>query len=87
MGGVDHDGRTEFTADGAGRRLGWIRGSEDVADLVHSANAFIDEGDAFFRAGLGPVGLRNIAGRVVPAIFAVSLAELRSESLWKVSPS
>ena len=63
MRGVDHDGGAEFAADGAGRRLGRIGRAEDVADFVHRANAFIDECDALFRAGLGPVGLRNFAGR------------------------
>ena len=49
--GVDHDVRAEFLADGSGRRLGGIGRPEDVANLVHRINAFIDERDALLGAG------------------------------------
>ena len=61
MSGVDHDGGAEFTTDGSGRCLGRIGRSENVTDFVHGTDAFVDERNAFFRAGLGPVGLWNFA--------------------------
>jgi len=64
VGGVDHDGRAEFAADGAWRRLGRVGGTEDIADLVHSADTFVNEGDTFLGAGFLPLGLRNLTRRM-----------------------
>ncbi len=52
MGGIDHDGGAEFAADGAWGRFGGVGGAEDFPDFADGVHAFIDEGDAFFGAGL-----------------------------------
>jgi len=52
MGGIDHDAGAEFASDGAGRGLGGVGRAEDIADLADGIGAFIDEGDAFFGAGI-----------------------------------
>lgn len=52
MGRVDHDGLTELAADGSRRRLGRIGWAEDVAGFADGIDALVDDGDAFFRAGL-----------------------------------
>src|SRR5437899_2666752 len=52
VGSVDHDGRTKFAADGAGRRFGRVGGAQHVADFANGLMTFVNDGDAFLRAGL-----------------------------------
>ena len=61
--GVDHDGRAEFAADGAGRRLGRIGRAKHVADFADGIHAFINQRDALFRAGPGPFFARQFGRR------------------------
>src|SRR5688500_2171996 len=52
VGRVDHDGRSEFTSNRAGRRLRGVGRAEHVSNLAHCFEPFVDNGDAFFAAGL-----------------------------------